>query len=317
MKSSTVWFRLNSTPRPGPDAREPAGITGMARTPAMGRHSGRWTWSRIRTFNAIWEHARPRCEEFAGTSLRVRRQYANGHTYGLGGRPHQDDGEFTLLYYPNPEWKDGWDGETVFYRPVRRDLFARCGRVPIVCFFRRRNAACRTRAQPGLSGVARDRSLQVGARFSPRLRKLVTIDGARCRLETGRPLPEKSKLRKSPRKPARIFTRFAFPPTLVDQAVEGNDWRNSRPPSASPGFRPGNIPAKVLHNRYGAQARDRYPEPLSRGSSGARSCPKEPSHPTVGIEARRRIRRCRGATSPPSISRIFPASILQRSLWSA
>src|SRR5271167_2562115 len=52
-------------------------------------------------FEAIWEHARPRCEAVAGTSLRVRRQYANGHTYGLGGRPHKDDGEFTLLYYPN------------------------------------------------------------------------------------------------------------------------------------------------------------------------------------------------------------------------
>src|SRR5580658_2185308 len=70
------------------------------------------------TFNAIWEHIRPRCEALAGAPLKVIRQYANGHTYGLGGQPHLDDhvpGSYTLLYYPNPEWKDGWDGETVYY----------------------------------------------------------------------------------------------------------------------------------------------------------------------------------------------------------
>ena len=45
------------------------------------------------------------------------RQYANGHTYGQGGRPHRDDerpGTFTLLYYPMPEWRGEWEGETVF-----------------------------------------------------------------------------------------------------------------------------------------------------------------------------------------------------------
>src|SRR5580704_18721910 len=71
-------------------------------------------------FNAIWEQVRPRCEALAGAPLRVVRQYANGHTYGLGGQPHLDDtvpGSYTLLYYPNPEWKDGWEGETVFFDP--------------------------------------------------------------------------------------------------------------------------------------------------------------------------------------------------------
>ncbi len=69
-------------------------------------------------FDAIWEHVRPRCEVLAGVRLRVIRQYANGHTYGLGGRPHRDDhrpGTFTFLYYPMPEWKDEWDGETVYF----------------------------------------------------------------------------------------------------------------------------------------------------------------------------------------------------------
>ena len=51
----------------------------------------------------------------------VARQYANGHTYGLGGRPHYDDlraGTFTLLYYPMPKWEPAWEGETLFFTPA-------------------------------------------------------------------------------------------------------------------------------------------------------------------------------------------------------
>src|SRR5271165_4180515 len=59
-------------------------------------------------FTAIWEQARPHCEALAGRPLRILRVYANGHTYGLGGSAHVDDrrpASYTLLYYPNPEWK--------------------------------------------------------------------------------------------------------------------------------------------------------------------------------------------------------------------
>jgi SM-20-related protein len=69
-------------------------------------------------FATVWEKTRERCEAIAGGPLRVRMQYATGHTYGLGGQTHFDDtrpGCFTLLYYAVPEWKDGWDGETIFY----------------------------------------------------------------------------------------------------------------------------------------------------------------------------------------------------------
>lgn len=65
----------------------------------------------------LWDHARPRCEQLAGRGLRVARQYANGHTYGQGGRPHVDDsraGTYTLLYYPMLEWRTEWEGETMF-----------------------------------------------------------------------------------------------------------------------------------------------------------------------------------------------------------
>jgi SM-20-related protein len=70
--------------------------------------------------DAVWVALRRRCEEQIGASLRVLRQYANGHTYGLGGRTHVDDtgpGRFTLLYYPMRAWEPAWGGETVFHQP--------------------------------------------------------------------------------------------------------------------------------------------------------------------------------------------------------
>lgn len=65
-----------------------------------------------------WQHARPLCEGLAQRPLRIARVYANGHTFGQGGQAHKDDlreGTYTLLYYPMPEWRREWEGETVFY----------------------------------------------------------------------------------------------------------------------------------------------------------------------------------------------------------
>jgi hypothetical protein len=66
----------------------------------------------------LWQLSKDGCEKATGRKLRVARQYANGHTYGLGGQPHVDDtreGCYTLLYYPMPDWKPHWEGETLFY----------------------------------------------------------------------------------------------------------------------------------------------------------------------------------------------------------
>ncbi|MBK6660709.1 MAG: 2OG-Fe(II) oxygenase [Proteobacteria bacterium] len=65
-----------------------------------------------------WRHAQPLCEGLAQRPLRIVRVYANGHTFGQGGQAHKDDlreGTYTLLYYPMPEWRREWEGETVFY----------------------------------------------------------------------------------------------------------------------------------------------------------------------------------------------------------
>jgi hypothetical protein len=72
----------------------------------------------VPALDQLWQQSRSVCEQITGCSLKVVRQYANGHTYGLGGRPHTDDareGAFTLLYYPMPVWRPEWEGETLFF----------------------------------------------------------------------------------------------------------------------------------------------------------------------------------------------------------
>lgn len=44
----------------------------------------------------------------------INRIYANGQTAGQCGTPHPDDGDYTLLYYPNPEWDIEWQGHLIF-----------------------------------------------------------------------------------------------------------------------------------------------------------------------------------------------------------
>ncbi|MDX2087145.1 MAG: hypothetical protein SFX73_04820 [Kofleriaceae bacterium] len=74
----------------------------------------------VDAIDALWRHVAPTCEQLTGHKLHVLRQYANGHTYGLGGRPHFDDvrpGTFTFLYYPMVRWPREWEGETLFFSP--------------------------------------------------------------------------------------------------------------------------------------------------------------------------------------------------------
>ena len=67
---------------------------------------------------SAWLHAQPICEGLCQRPLEIVRVYANGHTFGQGGQAHRDDlrdETYTLLYYPMPEWRREWEGETVFY----------------------------------------------------------------------------------------------------------------------------------------------------------------------------------------------------------
>jgi hypothetical protein len=243
-------------------------------------------------FNALWEHVRPRCEALAGASLRVIRQYANGHTYGLGGNPHFDDTRpdtFTLLYYPNPEWKDGWDGETVFYDASGEIAFS-------------------VRPRPNRAVFFDSRIPHAGrapSRLCPALRVTVAY-----KLEVGSPLPgpteprasasgltepraSASGLEKSPGEPVdskeitrdgakRVYS-VRVPSEVVDRAVQAHlaDLGKS---VRLPGFRQGKIPQEVLIQRYGAKARSDTLNRLAAEATG-RVAPKGSVASSVALKA--------------------------------
>jgi SM-20-related protein len=244
-----------------------------------GSHEGDWSrfWKMDLdgdgTFNAIWEHVRPRCEALAGAPLRVIRQYANGHTYGLGGQPHLDDdrpGCYTLLYYANTEWKDGWEGETVYFdaageialavkpRPNRGVLFdsriLHAGRAPSrICPALRVTVAYKLEVS-GLPVVARTPEeepaesaeicvQQRGPSSVPNLP--VQAPGAEAALCT--------ELAESRNGALRVY-QLRVASSVVEQAVAEHLARLGQSVRL-PGFRPGKIPMPVLQQRYGARAR--------------------------------------------------------------
>jgi hypothetical protein len=210
-----------------------------------GSHPGDWSrfWKMDldgdAVFNAIWEQVRARCEALAGAQLRVVRQYANGHTYGLGGQPHLDDtlpGSYTLLYYPNPEWKDGWEGETVFYDPSGEISLAVRPRPNRGVFFDSRILHC-GRA-PGRLCPA----LRVTVAYKLHVVGTPVDDGVACA-----EVAEK-------RSGASRTYRVRVSASLVDKPVEEQLERLGKTVRL-PGFRPGKIPIDVLRKRYGTRAR--------------------------------------------------------------
>ena len=44
-----------------------------------------------------------------------KRIYMNGHTHGMEPHWHRDDGDFTMIYYPNKDWKLKDDGGTFIF----------------------------------------------------------------------------------------------------------------------------------------------------------------------------------------------------------
>ena len=44
-----------------------------------------------------------------------RRIYFNAHTFGIEPRPHTDDGDFTMIYYPLMDWRKDWGGGTIIW----------------------------------------------------------------------------------------------------------------------------------------------------------------------------------------------------------
>ena len=66
----------------------------------------------------LWEFVRRQCfgydESYRNSeppykNVELIRCYANGQTAGQHGVPHKDDGDITILYYPN-QWQHYWGG---------------------------------------------------------------------------------------------------------------------------------------------------------------------------------------------------------------
>ena len=58
-------------------------------------------------------------------TCRIARMYVNAYTYGDCPTIHVDhdvEGNYTVLYYANLEWRAEWSGETVFYTPQRDEI---------------------------------------------------------------------------------------------------------------------------------------------------------------------------------------------------
>jgi hypothetical protein len=194
----------------------------------------------VAAFDAIWEAARPRCEELAGGPLRVVRQYANGHTYGLGGSPHLDDsrpGTYTLLYYPMPVWEHLWEGETVFYDEA--------GEVALA-----------VRPKPNRA-VFFDSRIPHAGRAPSRLCTALRVTVA-FKLERAEAVAEPSasavEFHETRRGGAVREYAMRVPAGLVD-ARTAEQLAAMSGSIRLPGFRPGKIPEAILQQRYGARAR--------------------------------------------------------------
>ena len=201
----------------------------------------------VPVFDAIWEAARPQCEERAGSRLRVIRTYANGHTFGQGGQAHRDDerpGTFTLLYYAMPAWDPTWQGETVFH-----DESGEIGR----CVLPVPNRAVFFDARIPHAGRAPSREcreLRVTVAF-----KLESVPDELENDEAPGPsgvsgVGISETEREGARRVYRIQTDAAHVTALVQTRLQ-EQGKTVR----LPGFRAGMVPLPVLEARYGTRTR--------------------------------------------------------------
>jgi SM-20-related protein len=214
----------------------------------------------VLAFDEIWRAAQAQCEAISGCKLRVIRQYANGHTYGLGGQAHLDDerpGTFTLLYYPMPEWDSAWQGETVFHdvtgeiavtvtpRPNRAVFFdariPHAGRAPSrSCRELRITVAYKLESIPEseISDLAKFRKLgpvestESAATETTALYKIEEVSSAQ------------------EQHTYRISSRADQVQATINERLQ-----ELSQTLRVPGHRPGKIPLDVLQTRYGAKTR--------------------------------------------------------------
>ncbi len=224
----------------------------------------------VPAFDAIWQSARPLCEELAGCKLRVLRQYANGHTYGQGGQPHRDDdrpGTFTLLYYPMPEWKPVWQGETVFHDATGEIAVAVTPKPNRAVFFDARiphAGRAPSRSCPALRVTVAYKLEAVEGEPAPVVAHEAQIPAAS---DVTKPaLPADGEPASAPAQPAQFHVvelerhraqrvyRLSVDAAQMDALISVRLLELGRT-LRMPGYRPGKIPMEILRDRYGARTR--------------------------------------------------------------
>ena len=65
----------------------------------------------------IWEAANRKLDLKSRFKIQGwKRLYCNAHTFGVEPNIHTDDGDFTMIYYPQMNWKIEWGGGTFVYK---------------------------------------------------------------------------------------------------------------------------------------------------------------------------------------------------------
>lgn len=63
---------------------------------------------------SLWATASDLFSKHLG-KFNILRLYSNCNPYGTNAYIHQDDGDYTAIYYPCTEWETDWEGGTCFY----------------------------------------------------------------------------------------------------------------------------------------------------------------------------------------------------------
>jgi hypothetical protein len=204
--------------------------------------------------DAIWAALKDQCEALAGMPLQVARQYATGHTYGLGGRVHADDtreNTFTLLVYPMPDWRAEWEGETLFYTPdgdLRQAVRPVPGRA--VFFDSRLPHAGRAPGRDfgGLRVAIAFKLIAASHSSEPQTIQHVPATSEASHRTSASPL-----LQRIDQQGSESHYRLLVPKALVDEGVAAK-LASIGQSIKLPGFPAGRVPETELRRRYGARA---------------------------------------------------------------
>ena len=84
------------------------------------------TMSKTPALHHLWLTIRPIMTDVFKMPFVPFRAYSNAHTYGILDDKHQDDGDITVIYYPEQLWNHNWEGGTALYSEDTTDCIRYC-----------------------------------------------------------------------------------------------------------------------------------------------------------------------------------------------